>query len=75
MKTLDPLTCELLGWLAVVSSLFLAVGPLHLTDESRAALDRDQRHGARPPWAGALPSMPRAQWLSLRPTRSREREW
>ena len=37
------------------SGTYLAVGPVLLTSRGEAALLRDRRLGARPPWPGALP--------------------
>jgi hypothetical protein len=37
------------------SGIFLAVGPVLLTPEGEAALERDRRAGPRPPWPGPLP--------------------
>ena len=51
------------GWVSYLSGhvsetssgTYLAVGPVLLTPQGEAALQRDLRLGARPPWPGALP--------------------
>lgn len=37
------------------SGTYLMVGPVQLTPAGVAALEKDRRLGARPPWAGPLP--------------------